>query len=183
MLYRGNGPFYIIMSNLYQLSSLVEWSLTACFDLGAAIPCLWQWKVSTLIVIDEIPDPEIGIDFCSSFPVCMYNRNLSLLHRSGYYTLVGGVVFLPILSFFSIIYCKIGHFLWLRKPIDVESSSLNHRMASKKRVTMTLFLTVATFFFCRIPHWIYTVVSFIHAFFFYISKLISMNLKNYINYN
>ena len=124
---------------------------------GVAMPCLWLWRISTLIIIDDVPDPEFGIDFCSSFSTCLFNEESRIYH-----SLLCAAIFVPLLSFFSIAYCKMGHFLWLRKPVHVEvstQSTLDRQMSRKKRVATGLFVTMATFIFCRIPIWIYVMVS------------------------
>ena len=134
----------------------INWSI---FYLGISIPCFWLWRVYTFIVIDDVPDSEFGIDFCSSFPMCTYNRDVSQSFSIGYYNLLCVAVFLPLLSLFIIAYCKIGHFVLMRKPIDLEPSSLNHQMTRKRRISMALSIMVITFFLCRTPSWIYSMVS------------------------
>lgn len=42
-----------------------------------AMPSFWLWRVYHYILVDDIPDPEIGMDFCSVFPSCQDNTNLN----------------------------------------------------------------------------------------------------------
>ena len=43
------------------------------------MPSFWLWRVYYFIVVDDIPDPEIGMDFCSVFPSCRDNNELGPL--------------------------------------------------------------------------------------------------------
>lgn len=43
---------------------------------GIALPSFWIWRVYYFILVDDIPDPEIGMDFCSVFPSCNNNTKL-----------------------------------------------------------------------------------------------------------
>lgn len=42
---------------------------------GIALPQFWQWRIYYYIVVDDIP-PEIGVDFCSVFPICGGNDEI-----------------------------------------------------------------------------------------------------------
>lgn len=43
---------------------------------GIALPSFWIWRIYYFILVDDIPDPEIGMDFCSVFPSCNNNTKL-----------------------------------------------------------------------------------------------------------
>ncbi len=43
---------------------------------GISLPSFWIWRVYYFILVDDIPDPEIGMDFCSVFPACNDNSKL-----------------------------------------------------------------------------------------------------------
>lgn len=50
-----------------------------------AMPAFWLWRVYYFILVDDIPDPEIGMDFCSVFPSCKDNTKLNSLFFPTYH--------------------------------------------------------------------------------------------------
>lgn len=49
--------------------------------IGVSLPAFWLWRVYYYILVDDVPDPEIGIDFCSVFPSCVDNKMLPIFFR------------------------------------------------------------------------------------------------------
>jgi len=52
------------------------------------MPAFWLWHVYYFIVVDDVPDPELGIDFCSVFPVCTANAEVSPNQLSIYHIVI-----------------------------------------------------------------------------------------------
>lgn len=58
-----------------------------------------------------------------------------------------------------VLYGRIGHFLWIRTPIGISGDSYNLQLARKKSIAWALFWLVFWFFFCRMPNWIFVMVT------------------------
>ncbi|XP_046656389.1 QRFP-like peptide receptor [Daphnia pulicaria] len=127
-------------------------------SIGIALPSFWIWRVYYFILVDDIPDPEIGMDFCSVFPTCNDNSKLGPKVYPAYHIMLCGAIFVPLFLLFVVLYGRIGHFLWVRSPIGTGDSS-NLQLARKKRIAWALFWLVFWFFFCRMPNWIFVVVT------------------------
>lgn len=69
-----------------------------------------------------------------------------------------GAIFVPLFFIFVVLYGRIGHFLWVRSPIGTGNVS-NVHLAKKKRVAWALFWLIFWFFFCRMPNWIFVMVT------------------------
>lgn len=70
-----------------------------------------------------------------------------------------GAIFVPLFIFFTVLYGRIGHFLWIRTPIGTSDDAFNLHLAKKKRIAWALFWLVFWFFFCRMPNWIFVMVT------------------------
>ena len=69
-------------------------------------------------------------------------------------------MFIPLFFVFLILYCRIGYFLWLRSPVgSINSSGYQATLARKKQVAVALFWLVFAFFICRMPSWIFIIVT------------------------
>ena len=49
------------------------------------MPSFWLWRLYYYIVVDDLPDPEFGMDVCSVFPVCTANQSLPPKELPAYY--------------------------------------------------------------------------------------------------
>lgn len=140
------------------------WPIVGCIiavwivSIGIALPSFWIWRVYYFILVDDIPDPEIGMDFCSVFPSCNNNTKLGPKIYPAYHVMLCGAIFVPLFLLFVVLYGRIGHFLWVRSPIGTGDSS-NLHLARKKRIAWALFWLVFWFFFCRMPNWIFVIVT------------------------
>lgn len=137
--------------------------------IGISIPAFWLWRVYHFIVVDDVPDPVFGIDFCSVFSVCTANNGLPPDELPVYHIVIEkdtalpkqirgnsktfalqvlcGAIFIPLFVLFTILYVRIGHFLWVRTPVGTGDTI--GQLARKKRVAWALFWLIITFFFCR----------------------------------
>lgn len=71
-----------------------------------------------------------------------------------------GAIFVPLFLFFVVLYGRVGHFLWIRTPIGTSSGdTTNLHLARKRRVAWALFWLVFWFFVCRMPNWIFVMVT------------------------
>ena len=130
------------------------------FDVpGMAMPVLWVWRSSTVIV-GSTKEPQVTtMDFCRVFPCCLKNPNLSDNFESNiYYFCLCGFIFCPLFLFFSAIYARIAHFLWIRKVVGAGASA-KEQMHRKKKIAIALLGLVLAFFICRVPSWIFVMVS------------------------
>ena len=122
------------------------------FSEGLAMPTFWLWRVYNFIIVDDIPDPDFGVDFCSVFPLCLSDLKVSTGRSSFFYVYhlaLSAAIYGPLLLLFiGTVYLRIGRYLRISHVVQgFECQPIKH----KKRIARSILGLVSVFFVCRLP--------------------------------
>ena len=110
-------------------------------------------------MLDDIPDPQFGIDFCQVFSVCQ-PIICHWPYQKCYYVCVCALSFLFLLAIFVYFHWKTCRFLWSPNVIRVLGGESGVQgPEEQKRIALRLTALVLIFFPCRLPSWVSFIAS------------------------
>ncbi|KAK2725447.1 hypothetical protein QYM36_000065 [Artemia franciscana] len=134
---------------------LIAASAVVCFVVSA--PTIFYWETYEFLVATEKPP---YIDFCGVYRWCAANQRIRQTDPNSlpaYYTSLFVFIFVPLMSVYIVFYVEIIRFLWLRKPVGNNAVGRQR----KKRIATALFILIAAFCICRMPIWIFILITMV----------------------
>ncbi|XP_023228737.1 QRFP-like peptide receptor [Centruroides sculpturatus] len=132
---------------------VIIWIIGICMGIPSLIIYKIYQNIKTKVSIPRL----LYSQFSSSKQVqtyCVIDDDIfGYLGTRVYIYIVPAVSFLPLFLIITILYCYVGYYLWMRKPVgDIQTlERSDSNIKKKKRIVKTLVTLIALYFICRFP--------------------------------